>query len=175
MRRGAGQETADAVEGAPHTAVGLGCLISHFQEVNGRSAILVTRTLAPAVDSPSHTVLVVDDDPAIRFLCRVNLELEGWAVREAGTISEARDELAGGTVRLVLLDVHVGNESGTEFLAEIRDRHAGLPVALLTGSVGTSALRDGGAEADAVITKPFRPEELTDTVARLAQQPGEAG
>jgi DNA-binding response OmpR family regulator len=127
------------------------------------------------VDSPSHTVLVVDDDPAIRFLCRVNLELEGWAVREAGTISEARDELAGGMIRLVLLDVHVGNESGAEFLAEIRDRHAGLPVALLTGSVGTSALRDGGAEADAVITKPFRPEELTDTVARLAQQPGEAG
>jgi CheY-like chemotaxis protein len=46
---------------------------------------------------------------------------------------------------------------------------------LLTGSVGTPALQDGGAQADAVITKPFRPEELTGTVARLAQQPGEAG
>ena len=119
------------------------------------------------MDAPRHTVLVVDDDSSIRFLCRVNLELEGWVVREAGTIAEARRELAQGPVDVVLLDVHVGNESGTEFLAELRSDHPGMPVAMLTGSVGTGGLGTAETEADAVITKPFRLEQLTGTVARL--------
>jgi len=119
------------------------------------------------VDSPSHTVLVVDDDASIRFLCRVNLELEGWAVREAGTIAGARDELAGADV--VLLDVHVGSASGLDFLAEIRSEHPGLPVAMLTGSVGWPTL--DGVATDAVIPKPFTLEQLIETVRRLALRP----
>ena len=119
------------------------------------------------MDSPSHTVLVVDDDASIRFLCRVNLELEGWAVREAGTIAEARAELAG--VDVVLLDVHVGSASGLDFLAEIRSEHPGLPVAMLTGSVGWPTL--DGVVTDAVIPKPFRLEQLIETVRSLALRP----
>ena len=46
------------------------------------------------MDSPSHTVLVVDDDAAIRFLCRVNLELDGWAVQEAEAIGFLRGKSA---------------------------------------------------------------------------------
>jgi len=109
--------------------------------------------LAAAVDSPSHTVLVVDDDAAIRFLCRVNLELDGWAVHEAEAIEQARETLAAATVDLVLLDVHVGVDSGLDFIAEIRERHPGMPIVLLTGSVGSPGL--GGVNADAVISKPF--------------------
>ena len=36
-----------------------------------------------------RTVLVVDDDASIRFLCRVNLELDGWVVRDAATLDGA--------------------------------------------------------------------------------------
>jgi len=120
------------------------------------------------VDPPSHTVLVVDDDASIRFLCRVNLELEGWAVREAETLEEAREQLADGSVDVVLLDVHVGSASGVDFLEEIRAYHPRLPVAMLTGSVGSPTLE--GVEADAVISKPFRPEHLTGTVRDLAKR-----
>src|SRR5947207_15801746 len=141
-------------------------LVSHFQRVNGLCADLVTRTLAPAVDSPNHTVLVVDDDAAIRFLCRVNLELDVWSVREAATLAEARAAVSQADVDVVLLDVHVGAESSLDFLAELRADHPGLPVAMLTGSVGTPTLE--GVTADAVISKPFRPEKLTATVRSLA-------
>ena len=65
------------------------------------------------MDLPSHTVLVVDDDAAIRFLCRVNLELDGWAVREAAAIQEARETLAATPVDIVLLDVHVASTAGS--------------------------------------------------------------
>ena len=117
------------------------------------------------MESPSHTVLVVDDDSSIRFLCRVNLELDGWTVREAATIPQARAAIGGGDVGVVLLDVHVGSGNGIEFLGELRDSHPGLPVVLLTGSVGSPSLE--GADADAVISKPFTLDQLTGTVGRL--------
>jgi len=143
-------------------ALGIGTLASHFQLVNGVSRDVGTRRIPARVDSPSHTVLVVDDDAAIRFLCRVNLKLDGWAVREAGTLDQARETLAAGPVDVVVLDVHVGAESGLAFIAEIRGRHAGLPVVLLTGSVGSPDVE--GVDADAVISKPFTLEQLTGTV-----------
>ena len=82
-------------------------------------------------------MLVVDDDPSLRLLCRVNLELEGYAVIEAETLDAAERALDDGVVDVVLLDVHLGNEEG-------------LP-------------------PDAtVIPKPFRIDDLTGTVRRLA-------
>ncbi len=118
------------------------------------------------MDSPNHTVLVVDDDSSIRFLCRVNLELDGWEVREAATLEEARLVLAEGGIDVVLLDVHVGGGSGVDFLAEVRDGYPELPVAMLTGSAGSSTL--AGVEPDAVIAKPFTLVQLTETVLALA-------
>ena len=126
------------------------------------------------MDSPSHTVLVVDDDAAIRFLCRVNLELDGWTVHEANAIEQARETLGSAPVDLVLLDVHVGVESGLDFITEIRERKPGVPVVLLTGSVGSPGLE--GVDADAVISKPFTLDELTGTLGRLVLGRGsEAG
>jgi len=65
------------------------------------------------VDSPSHTVLVVDDDAAIRFLCRVNLEFDGWTVHEAGAIEQARQKLEAAAVDFVLLDVMSASRAGS--------------------------------------------------------------
>jgi DNA-binding NtrC family response regulator len=116
------------------------------------------------VDSPSHTVLVVDDDASIRLLCRLNLELDGWRVLEAATVPQAREQLdASADVEVVVLDVHVGSENGVEFLHELRRDRPGLKVALLTGSEDVA---DAGS--DAVIPKPFTIEQLTSTVANLA-------
>ena len=122
----------------------------------------------PAVDSPSHTVLVVDDDAAIRFLCRVNLELDGWAVREAEAIQQARETMAASPADIVLLDVHVGVDSGLDFIAELRERNPGVPVVLLTGSVGSPEL--DGVDVDGVISKPFTLDQLTGTLGRLVPQ-----
>ncbi|MEX2211411.1 MAG: response regulator [Gaiellaceae bacterium] len=115
--------------------------------------------------SAQATVLVVDDDPTIRLLCRINLELDGHTVVEAGTIGEARSLLAAGA-DVVLLDVHVAGEDGRDFLAELRRERPQLPVALLTGSTERGELLR--AEADALIPKPFTIDELRQTVERLA-------
>jgi two-component system cell cycle sensor histidine kinase/response regulator CckA len=122
--------------------------------------------LPPAVESSGHTVLVVDDDASIRLLCRLNLELDGWTVREAAGLPQAREQIADGAVDVVVLDVHVGSGNGIEFLRELRRDRPGVKVAMLTGS---DRLED--VESDAVIPKPFTIEQLTSTVADLALGP----
>jgi CheY-like chemotaxis protein len=111
-------------------------------------------------------VLVVDDDPSLRMLCRVNLELEGHRVLEASTLAEARERLAAGDVEVVLLDVHVGRDDGRRLLEEIREAGGDERVALFTGSVGPDFAAPSGI--DAVIPKPFSLELLASTVERLA-------
>ncbi|HKC21914.1 MAG TPA: response regulator [Gaiellaceae bacterium] len=115
------------------------------------------------MESPGRTVLVVDDDASIRLLCRLNLELAGWSVHDAGTLQEARAELELHDIEVVLLDVHVGTASGLDFLDELRRERPRVKVALLTGSehVGETA-------SDGVIPKPFTLEQLTSTMANLA-------
>jgi DNA-binding NtrC family response regulator len=109
------------------------------------------------------TVLVVDDDPSLRLLCRVNLELEGYGVVEAGSIGEAERALDNGGVDVVLLDVHLGNEQGMALVPKIEERGLSSSLALLTGSPGSQLPDD--AE---VIPKPFAIDQLTGTVRRLA-------
>jgi DNA-binding response OmpR family regulator len=108
--------------------------------------------------------LVVDDDAALRLLVRVNLELDGFTVREAATVQEADDAVLADRPDVVLLDMHLGAEESTPFL--LRLRAAGIPVALVTGSVDTAEYRD---IADAVLTKPFVPASLVEIARRLAR------
>ena len=108
-------------------------------------------------------VLVVDDEPAIRLLCRVNLELAGYEVLEAATLDQARARLVDGAVDVVLLDMHVGRERGDTLLRELKA--AGTPVAAVTGSTDLASLR---GIADAVLAKPFTIDDLEAIVARLA-------
>ena len=112
------------------------------------------------------TILVVDDDESLRLLCRVNLELEGYTVLEAMSVAAAEDALAAGGVDLLLLDVHVGADDGVELMRSLRTRDHGAPVIIFTGS----ALLDAEtiAEADGVVPKPFRLEQLLDVVHSLA-------
>jgi DNA-binding response OmpR family regulator len=108
----------------------------------------------------------VDDEPAIRLLCRVNLELEGFDVREAATLAEARAAIEADHPAVVLLDMHVGHERGATLLTEIRLRQPRIAVALVTGSVEVE-YGEGTSGADAVIVKPFTIEELIGTVRAL--------
>ena len=115
------------------------------------------------------TVLIVDDDAAIRLLVRVNLELEGHRVLDASHLQEARTLLGDEQVDVVLLDLHIGNERGLDLLAELRRERPEVAVALLTGSPQARSPKEE-AKADAMISKPFEIEELGRTVRRLAER-----
>ena len=112
------------------------------------------------------TILIVDDDASLRLLCRVNLELEGYNVLEAPSVAAAEDALASGGVDLFLLDVHIGADDGLALMRSLRDREHDAPVVLFTGSAQLDSATV--SEADGVVPKPFRLEQLLDVVRALA-------
>jgi len=112
------------------------------------------------------TILIVDDDESLRLLCRVNLELEGYNVLEAQSVADAEDAIGAGAVDLFLLDIHVGADDGLALMRSLRAREHGAPVVLFTGSAVFDA--ETMAEADGIVPKPFRLEQLLDVVRRLA-------
>jgi DNA-binding response OmpR family regulator len=108
------------------------------------------------------TVLVVDDESALRLLCRVNLELEGHRVLEASTLTEARELIAAEIPDVVLLDVHLGNERGLDLIDDIASLELPTRVVLLSGSSEISPeLR---AQVAGVLGKPFDLAELNAAV-----------
>jgi DNA-binding NtrC family response regulator len=111
-------------------------------------------------------VLVVDDEPAIRLLCKVNLELDGYEVVEAATLAEARQALSEAGPALVLLDMHIGNERGNALLEELGGHEPPIPVAVVTGS--TELDEAERTAASAVLGKPFTIDDLLETVRSLA-------
>jgi DNA-binding NtrC family response regulator len=112
-------------------------------------------------------VLVVDDEPSIRLLCRINLELEGHEVLEASSLATARATLAEEDVDVVVLDVHLYGERSDELVAECHALQPPVPVVLVTGSVDIT--HPGLAGADAILPKPFELDQLLSTVRDLAQ------
>ena len=111
-------------------------------------------------------MLVVDDEPSLRLLCRVNLELDGFSVLEASSLAAAREHLDGGKVDVVVLDVHVGADDGRDLLDELRAQEASTRVLMLTGSADITTTRFDSA--DAVMAKPFEPAALVGAVRHLA-------
>ena len=110
-------------------------------------------------------VLVVDDEQSLRLLCRVNLELDGHIVDEAGTLAEARRLIEQEPPDVILLDVHLGLEDGLELLDEVEALDLPVRVVLLSGSseVGPE-LRSRVA---GVLGKPFELPKLAAAVAGL--------
>ena len=108
--------------------------------------------------------LGVDDDAALRMLVRVNLELDGFDVVEAGTVEEADAAVRAMRPDVVLLDVHLGGVDTRNLAARLRAEQ--IPVALVTGSADPNLYR---ADADAILTKPFQPQVLVDLARRLAR------
>jgi DNA-binding response OmpR family regulator len=106
------------------------------------------------------SILVVEDDPSLRMVCSVALELEGFTVREAASLAEARAQVAAERPTLVLLDLRLGGGSSEELLDELMS--AGLPVVVVSGAPELDEL---ARRASAVLAKPFDPDELV-AVAR---------
>ncbi|HSG18461.1 MAG TPA: response regulator transcription factor [Anaerolineae bacterium] len=109
-------------------------------------------------------ILVVDDEPRMIRFIRMNLELEGYRVIEAGNGVEALDQVRKHVPDLVVMDVMMPKMDGFETLRLLREIST-VPVILLTVKSDEED-RIHGLElgADDYITKPFSPRELVSRV-----------
>ncbi|HLO01778.1 MAG TPA: response regulator transcription factor [Symbiobacteriaceae bacterium] len=117
----------------------------------------------------SRTILVVDDEPNIRELCRLYLEQEGFSVVEAADGPSALAQATELKPDLVVLDVMMPGKSGFEVCKELAPH--GIPVLLLTAR-SDELDRILGLElgADDYLTKPFSPRELVARVKAILRR-----
>jgi CheY-like chemotaxis protein len=116
-------------------------------------------------------VLVVDDDDVIRQLIRVNLELEGFEVHTAHDGEDALAKAVALKPDVITLDIMMPRLDGWDAAAKLRadPETAHIKVVLLSARAQEADLRRGSRiGVDAYLTKPFDPDELIDTVRRLA-------
>jgi excisionase family DNA binding protein len=116
------------------------------------------------------TVLIVDDDERLREYVRVNLEMEGYAVREAGNAEEGLSVLEESTPDLVLLDVMMPEVDGWEMLRRVQERHGvgSIPVIMFSGKTEEETEGEAASRgAQGFIGKPFNPQQLIDQTKQL--------
>lgn len=112
-------------------------------------------------------VLVVDDQPDVRFLWRTMLARDGHEIVEAGNGTEALAAIAADPPDVVLLDGHLPDMAGLDVLASARadDRLRAIPFIVLTGDpTMEDAARIRGLSADAFLMKPVKLQDLATAI-----------
>jgi DNA-binding response OmpR family regulator len=115
-------------------------------------------------------VLVIDDEPDVLLLCRVNLQYAGHEVLEASDGNRGLELAAAARPDLILLDVMLPERDGLSVLRELGEHPAtaATPVVLLTAKAQVEdQLRGWRAGCSAYVTKPFSPAELSDLVVSI--------
>jgi excisionase family DNA binding protein len=124
----------------------------------------------PGKPARGPMVLVVDDDPQVREVVRVNLEMEGYAVREAANAEEGLAALEEDAPDLILLDVMMPQVDGWEMLRRVQEQHGigSIPVVMFSGKIDDAA-REEAAErgAQGFIGKPFDLRSLIEQTKQI--------
>src|SRR5207247_2483084 len=112
------------------------------------------------------TVLIVEDDEAMRAMLEEELREAGYTVLVAARADEALAKLSTSAVDVIVTDLVMPGMKGGERLAEVQRREPGLPVVITTafGSI-ESAVEAMKAGAYHYVSKPFRIEQLLLTIA----------
>lgn len=124
----------------------------------------------PEPSTARAAVLLAEDDRSLRRYLEVVLRRAGYDVTAAADGLEAMKAALSGTFHAVVTDALMPHLSGQELCRFLRThpKLSTLPVVLLSGADAKAAsLQDTSARADVYLSKPIRPEELTDCLARL--------
>jgi DNA-binding NtrC family response regulator len=120
----------------------------------------------PTAQTKPRRILVVDDEPLIRWSLRECLSAQGYEVVDADTAHEALERFAEG-VDLVLLDNQLPDQSGLEVAGTIAGSSRACPVILMTAH-GDAELRRKAGERHVltVVDKPFDVPSLIELLGR---------
>lgn len=119
---------------------------------------------------PASTILVIDDDPAIRLPLERGLTHAGYRVIEAVDGQEGLEHLAarGDEVALIVIDNHMPRKSGAETIRELHERPNRPPIIMMSGvSFDESGLDPSRHTPEVFFRKPFKLTALLDAVHGL--------
>ena len=118
-------------------------------------------------------ILLVDDEQAIRTICRVNLEGDGLAVLEAKSGAEALEQVRSGRPSLVLLDVMMPGVDGWSVAEQLAadPKTRDIPVVFLSARATLEdRIRAQVLGAVGYVVKPFDPLELAGIVRDVLER-----
>ena len=116
------------------------------------------------------TILVVDDEPRLRDVTRMNLEMEGYRVVEAGTGYEAIERLRQELPDLIIMDVMMPEMDGFAALKQIRELSTTPVIMLTVRNDERDRIRGLDLGADDYMTKPFSTPELLSRVKAVLRR-----
>ena len=121
-----------------------------------------------------QSILVIDDEPAIRDMLQIALDAAGFKVELAEDAKQAYPIIIDTPPDLILLDWMMPGTSGIEFLRRLRRDEINVPVIMLTAKVEEASKISGlDSGADDYIAKPFSPRELVSRVKAILRRTSE--
>ena len=115
-------------------------------------------------------LLVVEDEAEFRMMLRARLEANGYEVNEAEDGAGGLEKARNTGPDLIILDIMLPKMDGFKVarLLKFDEKYRNIPIIMLTAR-SQQADRETGMSvgADAYLTKPYEPEEMLKTVARL--------
>ncbi len=139
----------------------------YFPRLIGESSVAVTQPAATTLPTGSETILLVEDEPAIRALARRTLSDLGYNVLEAGNGTTALGVAAACTraIDLLVTDLIMPGMHGVELAEQLSVAQPSMRTLLVSGFADDSVIRHGVVERDhAFLPKPFSGEALAQTV-----------
>ena len=115
-----------------------------------------------------NSILVVDDEDALRTVLSSELESEGYVVATAADGDDAISVLQGKSFDLVLLDIKMPRVDGFEVLRFIKERYPATKVIMLTGFADLkNAIESKKLGAEDFVSKPYDLVDLLTTIERV--------
>jgi CheY-like chemotaxis protein len=125
------------------------------------------------VSAPARSVLIADDDPALRESLKETLDREGWETWTAEDGREAVEVFRVRVVRVALVDMRMPGMSGLETLRALRAIAAALPVVAMTADRDRWVREDVlAAGAFDLLWKPLRRADVTGALERALRATG---
>lgn len=117
------------------------------------------------------TILVIDDDAAMRRYIKATLERAGHTVIEAPDGAEGLEIKRATPVNMIIVDIFMPEKDGLETIIELRAESPTCPILAMSGggSMGEMSFLDYSRQfgAKELLRKPFRPDDLLAAVTRL--------
>ena len=125
---------------------------------------------APPDQAAGESVLIVEDEPTVRYMAARALKEHGYRVLEAGTGPEAlrQVEQSNGDLDLIITDVIIPGLDGSELARRAAIVKPGLPILFMSGYTDDDIVRRGLLDSgQPFLQKPFAPDALIRRVAEL--------
>lgn len=119
-------------------------------------------------------ILIVDDDPSIRYVLRLILEREGYEVLEAGHGEAALEMIRPSALPdIVMTDLMMPIMGGVELIRRLRDepRTASIPIVVVSSNPEAAQNLQASGLVDAIVSKPFTAARLADRIRAVASNP----